>query len=480
MGRLRTMAMSLCLGVTGFGSPVSAQDAPLLRPAEVWTGDFDLMLERRAIRVLVPNSRTLYFNDKGQDRGLSAENVHEFELFLNQKYRSKLRGRPLTVTIIPTPRDQLLVRVREGYGDLGVGALTITEQRLEEVDFVAPPELVNISELAITNRDKPPLSSPYELSGREIYVRVSSSYHESLQAWNDTLAGMGLAPVNIIAVSEYLEDEDLMEMVDAGIIPVIIVDSWKARMWAPILPRLRINEDVAVRASGDLGWALRKESPRLTAELKEFFNKFQKERGSIPYRFARYSKQVKYLQDPTGRQDWKHFEQMKTLFETYGQKYGFDPLMLVAQGFQESRLDQDARSHVGAVGVMQVMPATGASMEVGDITVTEPNIHAGAKYMNTILSNYFEDASFDEFNRTLFAFAAYNAGPNRIARLRKLAPDRGLDPNVWFDNVEIIVSEKIGRETTTYVRNILKYYTSYKLTLELQGAAEEARESFGP
>jgi membrane-bound lytic murein transglycosylase MltF len=168
------------------------------------------------------------------------------------------------------------------------------------------------------------------------------------------------------------------------------------------------------------------------------------------------------------------------LFEKYGAQYGFDPLMLIAQGFQESKLDQTVRSPVGAVGVMQLMPDTGAEMKVGDITVIESNVHAGAKYMNTIMTNYFADAHFDDMNRTLFAFAAYNAGPNRISKLRKVAADRGLDPDVWFDNVEVVVSEKVGRETTTYVRNILKYYVSYKLTLELQQQQERAREEMTP
>jgi membrane-bound lytic murein transglycosylase MltF len=154
--------------------------------------------------------------------------------------------------------------------------------------------------------------------------------------------------------------------------------------------------------------------------------------------------------------------------------------MLAAQGFQESKLDQNVRSPVGAIGIMQLMPATGQSMKVGDITVTEPNIHGGAKYMNTIMTKYFADAHFDELNRTLFAFAAYNAGPNRIAKLRKLAAERGLNPDVWFDNVEIVVSEKVGRETTTYVRNIMKYYVSYKLILQLNEEQRKARGALTP
>ena len=150
--------------------------------------------------------------------------------------------------------------------------------------------------------------------------------------------------------------------------------------------------------------------------------------------------------------------------------------MLAAQGYQESQLNQEARSHVGAIGVMQLMPATGAKMKVGDVRVTEPNIHAGTKYMDILMTKYFPDAHFSEGNRPLFAFASYNAGAGNIARMRREAAKRGLDPDKWFNNVEVVVGEKIGIETTTYVRNIYKYYVSYKLTFAAQETRRKALE----
>jgi membrane-bound lytic murein transglycosylase MltF len=129
---------------------------------------------------------------------------------------------------------------------------------------------------------------------------------------------------------------------------------------------------------------------------------------------------------------------------------------------------------------MQIMPATGGELKVGDIKVVEPNIHAGAKYMDQLMTRYFQDAKFSEANRPLFAFAAYNAGPGNISRMRKEAEKRGLDPDKWFDNVEIVTAEKIGMETTTYVRNIYKYYAAYRLTLEAEEAARKAREAVAP
>jgi membrane-bound lytic murein transglycosylase MltF len=146
---------------------------------------------------------------------------------------------------------------------------------------------------------------------------------------------------------------------------------------------------------------------------------------------------------------------------------------MAAQGYQESRLDHSARSHVGAIGVMQVMPATGTELRVGDIKKLEPNIHAGVKYIRSLVDRYYAKEPMDDLDKMLFAFAAYNAGPGRLRQLRREAQERGLDRNVWFNNVERIASERIGRETVTYVSNIFKYYVTYLL---IQGEYIQRRE----
>ena len=272
----------------------------------------------------------------------------------------------------------------------------------------------------------------------------------------------------------------MMEMLNAGLFEAIVVDDWKARIWAQVLPGITVNDGAVVRTAGLVGWAIRKDSPQLRQVLHASYEAIMQKQKLLDARRTQYLKRAKQLKDPTRTSDWKRFVQVLSLFDKYGERYGFDPLMLAAQGYQESGLDQNARSRVGAIGVMQVMPATGAQLKVGDIRITEPNIHAGAKYMDQLMSRYFPDARFDEMNRSLFAFAAYNAGPGRIARLRKEAEQRGLDPDRWFNNVEIVAAEKVGSETTTYVRNIYKYYSAYKLMLDVEQAQRKARELVAP
>jgi membrane-bound lytic murein transglycosylase MltF len=446
-----------------------------------WTGDFDKMLERRMIRIYAPFSRSLYFSDQGRERGIAVELARDWERYLNVKYARTLGKRPLTIYIAPATRDKLLPYLDEGLADVAIGNLTVTDERLKEVDFVAGDEgRRTISEVVVTGPKSPELKSLDDLSGKRVHVRKASSYYDSLQQLNERLKREGKPAVELVLVPESLEDEDMMEMLDAGLIELIVVDDWKAHMWAQVLPKIKDRTDLMLRANAKTGWAIRKDSPKLAAEIDDFFRNWAMKQGVADYRMNVYMKKVKELKDPTASAEYKRFQQTLALFEKYGKQYGFDPLMLAAQGYQESQLNQNAKSGVGAIGVMQLMPATGEQMKVGDIHVTESNIHAGAKYMDQLMTAYFDDASFSEGNRPLFAFASYNCGPGNVAKARKEAEKRGLDPNKWFNNVELVVAEKIGTETTTYVRNIYKYYVAYKLTLDAQAEAERARKQVAP
>ena len=265
-------------------------------------------------------------------------------------------------------------------------------------------------------------------------------------------------------------------MLNAGLIRFAVVDDHKADFWAQVLPEIRLHPELALRSGGEIAWAFRKNSPQLKAKLDDFARRHGKGTAFGNQKFREYLKSVKYVKNAASQQELAKLLHTIHFFQKYAAQYDFDWLMLAAQGYQESRLDQNVKSAVGAIGVMQVMPATGAELKVGDIRQTENNIHAGTKYMRTLLDRYFPDARFDALNRCLFAFAAYNAGPARVAGLRKQAASRGLDPDVWFNHVEVIAAEKIGQETVRYVSNIFKYYVAYQLVVEQQLVREKALE----
>jgi membrane-bound lytic murein transglycosylase MltF len=425
-----------------------------------FTGDLDKMIERRAVRVGVPFNRTFYFIDKGTQRGLAYEYLVLFEDALNRS----LKTGNLRVHVVPIPlsRDALLGSLQSGRIDMIVAQITITPERQQIVDFTRPTRS-NVEEIVVTAPGTPPVPTAADLSGRAVFVRKGSTYHESLLALNKTLAAAGKPPVDIQTTAGSLEDDDLLEMVNAGLMPATIVDSYIAEFWKQIFTDMAVNEKAVVRSGGELAVAVRKNSPQLVAELNRFIEKNGLGTAVGAMLNKRYLQSTKYVRNATSAEERKKFLALVELFKKYGGKYKFDYLMMAAQGYQESRLNQDAKSSVGAIGVMQVMPETGKEQKVGDVRELEPNIHAGVKYMRFIRDQFFEKEPMDDVNKALFTFASYNAGPGRVRQLRGEAKERGLNPNVWFGNVERIASERIGRETVTYVSNIYKYYVAYRL-----------------
>ena len=427
-------------------------------------GDFDEMVQHRRIRALVTYSQTFYFLDRGKQYGLSYERLKEFEKFVNKKLKTKTLK--FYVVIIPVSRDDLIPYLLDGLGDIAVANLTITAQRQKEVDF-SKPFLTGVKELLVTGPSAPPIKSVDDLAGKEIHVRRSSSYYESIVRLNTSFKKAGKSLVKLVPANEMFEDEDLLEMVNAGLIPAIVMDSHKALFWKQIFDNITVHQDIAVRTGGKIAWAFRKNSPKLKAVINEFVKGHKKGTMLGNILFKRYLKNTKYVKNALSEKDLKKYQSMVQLFKKYSGKYDFNYLMISAQAYQESGLDQNKRSHSGAVGVMQVLPTTAKdpNINIPDIEKLENNIHAGTKYLRFVIDRYYKDEPMNDLNKLLFAFASYNAGPAKINELRKKAGAMGLDPNVWFYNVEIAAAKSIGRETVQYVSNIYKYYIAYQMLL---------------
>jgi membrane-bound lytic murein transglycosylase MltF len=355
-----------------------------------------------------------------------------------------------------------------------VAQLTITPERLRQVDFTVPTR-TGVNEIPVTGPGSPALNSLDQLGGQRVFARKSSSYYQSLLALNRRLEASDRPPVVIEPAPESLEDDDLLEMVNAGLIPATVVDDFLASFWKQVFPDLVLHENLRLRTNGRLAVAIRKGSPQLAAGLNAFIRAHGLDTSLGRILEKRYLQDTSFVKDAASEEERAKFLQLVELFRKYGARYDVDYLLMAAQGYQESRLDQQVRSPVGAVGVMQVMPATGAEQRVGDVHELEPNIHAGVKYMRFMMDQYYRDEPMDRLNKGLFTFASYNAGPGRIRKLRHEAAERGLDPNIWFGNVEQIASERIGRETVTYVSNIYKYYIAYRLIMQQQKERQEAR-----
>ncbi len=449
--------------------PVSTQSsqgvaAPALQ-APPWTGDFDGILKRRYIRALVAYSKTQYYVVKGVQYGSSYEFLKAFEDAVNRKYPQKQKNLRFHVFFVPVPRDKMFSRLVAGKGDIAVGALTITPDRLKLVDF-SDPLVTGVKTIVVTGPQSPTVNTLDDLSGKEVFTRQSSSYWEHLQALNEKFKSEGKPLVKLRAAPEDLEDEDILELLNSGLIQIAVTHAYLPKLWGHIYTKITPHTDIVIADKDSIAWAMRKNSPQLMSATNDFIRTHKLGTAFGNAVVQRYAVNTQMLKTATSPADLQRFEQTVALFRKYAAQYNIDYLLMMAEGFQESSLNQQAKSKVGAVGIMQLMPATGEQMKVGDINQLDANVHAGVKYIRFMVDKYFANEPMTDTNKLLFAFAAYNAGPGRVHALRMEAAQKGLDPNVWVGNVEMIAAARVGMETVTYVANIYKYYVAYKLVAQ--------------
>ena len=478
---MRTLTLATVLLLISFAAPRAQQQPPPSAPAaeaiqvagQKFLGDFDEMKKRRLIRVGVAYNRTHYFIDKGVQRGLTYEAFKLFEDELNASI--KLPKDKIHVVFLPISRDEMQQGLLEGRVDVLAANITVTPERRKLAEF-SNPIRSDVAEVVVTGPGAPPINTKADLAGQEVFVRDQSLYFRHLVELNGRLKAQGLAEVKIKTAPMTLEDDDILEMVNAGLAKITIVDNFLADFWKQVFTNLKVHSNVALTTDGEIAAAMRPNSPQLKAALDAWIKKNGPRSAMGNMLLKRYLVNTKFARSATSSADMARFQKIVALFQKYGGEYKMDFLLMAAQGYQESGLNQSVKSPVGAIGVMQVMPATGKDMKVGDITVLENNVHAGVKYIRWVIDEFYKDEPMDELNKGLFAFASYNAGPGRLRQLRAEAAKRGLNPNVWFNNVEQIASERIGRETVTYVSNIFKYYVAYKLAMDQM---EERRKAKG-
>lgn len=453
------------------------QFASLWKP---WFGDLDGLLERRIVRVVVPFGGYQYYYEEGRPRGAIQELLRQFELYINRRYDT--RNLRLQVVVIPAARNKLIPDLVEGHVDLVAADLTITAARRQMVRF-SRPLLEDINEVLVTGPAAPPIESLEDLSGRPVFVRRSSSYFEHLLRLTREFEADGREPPILVPADELLEAEDILELVDAGFAQMTVLDDYKARFWSGVFPNLIVRDDVVINRGGSIAWAVNRQSAEFGALVDAFLEEYG--RGTLVGNdiFNRYLADAERVRCSGDARPTAQLEEISGYFREYGAKYDFDWLMLAAQAYQESRLDQSKQSPAGAVGIMQIKPSTASDPNVGieDISTAESNIHAGARYMRFIADRYYDETGIDRLNQWLLSLAAYNAGPARINRLRRRAAEAGHDANIWFDNVEIVAARRIGRETVEYVSNVFKYYIGYRAGAEriAQGDASVAHALTG-
>ncbi|MEM9057719.1 MAG: transporter substrate-binding domain-containing protein [Pseudomonadota bacterium] len=455
-----------------------AEPAPL-PPAlaalnEPWTGDLDGMLERRVIRVALPHTEPLFFYSNGTPRGILYEFVQQFEKDLNATYADG--HLKIYVVPVPMPRRDMIADLLDGHIDLVTADLTVTTGRKALVDF-SLPLLRDVHEVVVAGPAAPPLASLRDLAGQTVYVRKSSSYHEHLSGLSASFVAHGLEAIDVQPAEEFLEARDLLEMINASMLPMTVVDDYRANLWVDVFPNIAVREDLAVNEGGSIAWAWRQDSPKLAGLVNKFIRKHRPGTLFGNVVLNKYLEDRSWLQAATGARDLDKLRGLADVFKTHARDNDLDWLMLAAQAYQESGLRQDRVSPAGAVGIMQIKLSTARDKNVGveDISTIDANVEAGARYMRFLKDRYFTSDAIDPLDQWLFALAAYNAGPAKVVRMRSQARAEGRDPNVWFQNVEVVAARQIGRETVQYVSNVFKYFVGYRLVWE-QNRKREASQ----
>ncbi len=443
------------------------QSGPLMLPTSFGrrTGDLDQMIKERRIRALVVINPISFFYSHGKPNGMTYEALEQLEQVVNKKLHTG--NFDVKVTFIPMRPDELEPALRQGLGDVIAQGVMIAPRRHEDFAFTIPTKK-NVMEVVVTGKEVSDTLSFDDLVGKDIYVNpLTDAYHRLTKISEDRVRA-GQRALSVKAADQNMVEDDLVEMVNAGLIPATVAMQHRASLWAQVLKNVKLHPELAVASQGELGWVVRKNNPALENLLNEFIAAHGEGTlfGNVLLR--RYLQHTKWVRNSTSAKNMKMFSEYVEYFKKYSAQYSFDYLMIMAQAYQESRLDQSKRSPAGAVGIMQVIPKYAAAkpINVPDVSKADKNILAGVRMLNNIVTRYFDDPAIDDVNRTLFTFASYNAGPNRIERLRKLAAEEGLNPNKWFGNVELEVAKDIGEETVMYVDNIYKYYVAYKLAAE--------------
>ena len=339
----------------------NAANVTLPAPFGHRTDDLDAMLKGRNIRALVIINPVDFFYSSGHPMGVTYEALRELEKYVNDKYKT---GKfPVKISFIPLRPDQVEAALMQGVGDLIAYPLIVTPERQQRVAFTVPLR-ADVKQVVVSGPNFDTLGSVDDLSGKEVFVNPLTVAYQNLQGINDNLTKAGKPPIAIKAADKYLLDDDLVQMVNAGLIPATVMRVARADLWSQVLPNLKVHEDIVIASGQQAAWAVRKDNPQLKQLLDEFITPRAVGTSFGNTLLRRYLQNTKWVKNSTSPEELKKFEALSGIFKQYAGQYDFDYLMIMAQGYQESLLDQSKRNPSGSVGIMQVIPKYAAASPI--------------------------------------------------------------------------------------------------------------------
>ena len=450
-----TLLIALCLMLLPF-TATARLAGPLQAGQPSQVRDLAQIRSSQVLRVLVNQSRNSSGQVQGESVGVEYHRLRAFERYLNGHARD---GQEITLKIIPKAKDQLLGALLRGEGDLMAPGELLDVKPTHAVT-PSDPIIERVPLMLVGVKGERRYTRLEQLSGRTVALTTGSAAGEALNVINQKLALRKLPPVNIEWVDPTLAVEDVLEMVQAGIYHLTLVEQPIAERWAKLMPKLRFDRKVLVSEPGAMRWYVRRDASMLRASVDRFLTTY-----TVPadqnVAFERVYRRLYRVHYPLARADRQKLEKLRPVLQKHAQQQGMDWLNLAALAFKESTLNPNAKGSGGATGLLQITPSAAQRVGVNNIQNVEGNVQAGAKYLAMIRRKFFASPQLNERERMAFVLAAYNMGPERVQGMRAEARRRGLNPNQWFFQVERIAMEQVGMGAVSYVNSVNKYYLAF-------------------
>jgi len=451
-----SVLLMLCLTLLLPTAAVARQAGPpeAAKPSKV--RDLAEIRNSRTLRVLVNQSRNSSGEVQGQAIGAEYHRLRAFEQYLNGHARD---GQAINLKIIPKAKDQLLGALARGEGDL-VAPGELLDMKATHKISTSDPIVSDVPLWLVGVKGERRFTRLEQLSGRTLALTTGSAAGEAVSQINQKLALRKLPPVKVEWVDPSLAVEDVLEMVQAGIFHLTIVERPIAERWSKVLPKLRFDRQVTIREPGEEYWFVRQDAAMLRASIDRFLKTY-KTPADQDVAFQRVYRRLYQVRYPLAKADRQRLEKLRPILQKHAREQGMDWLNLAALAFKESSLDPGAKSGSGPTGLMQITPSAAQRVGVNNIQTLDSNVQASARYLALIRRKFFASPKLNERERMAFILAAYNMGPERVQGMRAEARRRGLNPNQWFFQVERIAMEQVGMGGVSYVNSVNKYYLAF-------------------
>ncbi len=417
--------------------------------------DFPAIEQAGVLRVITSNNPASYFLWRGELMGFDYDLIGEF---------ARQRGLRVSV-IVRDGQESMYQALSEGYGDVIAAAVTRTDERVDR-GWQFSRRYLEITEQFVAGKDGQVLADAAALAGKTIAVNPEHSYYQTLL----DLQQQGIALK--IAIVANATSEMLMDAVAAGEYDLTLVDSHLVAMETTFRDDLIVALDLDEEK--EIGWVVRENQPKLLAELNRFIGKHYR---GLHYNVTwnKYFAEPKFISQYRAQrlEPGKPISPWDDLVRQHSSEQILDWRLLVSQMYQESRFDPKAKSHAGALGLMQVMPRTAAQFGYRNLYEPETNIAASLAFIDWLNDRFPDSLPLEE--RIYFSLAAYNAGHAHVHDARRLARKLGKNPDKWFGHVEeamLLLSRPEyyrharfgyvrGSEPVNYVREIRERYIGY-------------------